>query len=93
MSTEYVCYWNDTTTTQNIGYPSGSTAVTLDEHSGLLDLSVKVKSAEVWVKNMTPAEVADMAIKMLLAAHYQDGEAVEIAACKSSEQYAMGISL
>jgi hypothetical protein len=82
MSTEYVCFNN------------GKSYVSLLEHSGKLDLSVDDGLGNgVDINDLTPDQVARMAIKMLLAAHYQDEEAVANAARESRERYAMRISL
>lgn len=82
MSTEYVCFNN------------GKSYVSLLEHSGKLDLSVDDGLGSwVDVNDLTPEQVARMAIKMLKAACYQDEEAVQIAAREGREQYELGIKL
>jgi hypothetical protein len=82
MSTVHICYTNI------------AAEVALVEHSGKLDLSVDDGLGNgVDINDLTPDQVARMATKMLLAAHYQDEEAVANAARESRERYAMRISL
>lgn len=83
MSTDYMCY------------AEGNDLVTLYEHSGKLDLAVECYGVEdgAMIKDMTPEEVARMAIKMLKAAWYQDENAVQTAIDESRNEYTMGLKL
>jgi hypothetical protein len=80
--------------TVHICYTDVAAEVALVEHSGKLDLSVDDGLGNgVDINDLTPEQVARMAIKMLKAAYYQDEEAVQIAARESREQYELGIKL
>lgn len=81
MSTEYMCH-------------DGGMGDTLEvrEHSGVLDVVV-CDYPPTTLANLTPEQVATMALKMLKAAYYQDEEAVQLAARASRGEYQLGLMI
>lgn len=81
MSTEYIVH-KDT-----------FNEVALLEHSGKLDLYVDDTADITKIRDLTPEQVAVMALKMLKAAYYQDEEAVQLAARASRGEYQLGLMI
>lgn len=69
--------------------------VELLEHSGKLDLMVDNYDGQggININDLTPHQVAAMALKMLHAAWYQDEDAVYNACTEAKKQFVMCISI
>lgn len=84
MSTEYTVYEDE----------KAGIEISLNEHSGKLDLNVTIRHvATVDINDLTPFQVAKIASNMLRAAWYQDEDAVINAIEIEGRSFQMGLSI
>lgn len=81
--------------TQYEVFKNAAHKIELDEHSGKLDLTVDNYDGQggININDLTPHQIATMAIKMLHVAWYQDEDAVYNACTEAKKQFTMCVTI